>query len=199
MISYHWSAEWRYTFSDVLQQQFLYCFTWNSFHMQLSLCFDPWIFQLSVRFWQVLVLFWWLSILVTVHKPCHVSRASRITTAGTIFTEICFGVSNEWFKSWSHVLLIKVKRLAKNFLAVRPEKVTRKKKRKKTRTVIAKLLALNANALNLSRHVQLCFSEVRIRSFAMGIIKVIRQWSFKNAKLMSFISWNLQLWYRKST
>ena len=89
------------------------------------------IYQLSAQFWQVLLLSWMLSVLVTVHKPCHVSRASRITTSGTIFTEICFGVSKEWFKSWSHVLLIKVKTMAKNFLAVRPEKVTRRKKRKK--------------------------------------------------------------------
>ena len=35
-----------------------------------------------------------------VYKPCHVPHASRIATSGTIFTEICFGVSKEYVKSW---------------------------------------------------------------------------------------------------
>ena len=38
------------------------------------------------------------------------------------------------------------KTLTKNLSAVHPEKVTRMKKRKKTRKAIAKLFALNANA-----------------------------------------------------
>ena len=39
------------------------------------------------------------------------------------------------------------KKLNKKLLAVRPEKVTRRKKRKKMRKAIAKLFALNANAI----------------------------------------------------
>ena len=85
------------------------------------------------RFWQFLVLFWMLWMLVNVHKPCHVPYASRIPTSGTIFRERCFGVFKEWVRSWSHVFLItKIKTLAKKLLVVRPEKVTRRKKNKKT-------------------------------------------------------------------
>ena len=83
-----------------------------------------------------------------MYKPYHVPHASRITTSGTIFTEICFGVSKEWVRSWSQVFLItKVKTFAKKFLGVRPVKVTRRKKKKeKKKIAIAKLFALNANA-----------------------------------------------------
>ena len=78
--------------------------------------------------------------------PC-LSAAMRHTTWRTIFTERPFSVSKEWVRSWSHAFLIADhKTLTKKFLAVRPEKVTRRKKRKKTRKVIAKLFALNANA-----------------------------------------------------
>ena len=52
-------------------------------------------------------------------------------------------------RSWATVFLItKLKTLAKSFLAVRPEKMMRRKKRKKNRMGIAKLFALNANAKN---------------------------------------------------
>ena len=72
------------------------------------LCFDPYIFchllvvhitcfrVFSSRFWQFLVLF-----LDPVHagyhafKLCHVPQESWITTSGTTFTGICFGVSKE--------------------------------------------------------------------------------------------------------
>ena len=67
-----------------------------------------------------LVLFWIFWMLVTVHKLCHVTHTSRITTCGKKF----FGV-----------------------LAVRSEKITRRKK--KTRMAIAKFFALNANAIML--------------------------------------------------
>ena len=79
-----------------------------------------------------LVLFWMLRMLVTVHKPCCVPHASRTTTSGTIFTERLFSVSKEWVRSWSHAFLITYdKTLTKKLLAVRPEKVTRRKKRSK--------------------------------------------------------------------
>ena len=50
---------------------------------------------------------------------------------------------------WSHIyLIIYDKTLTGKLLAVRPEKVTGKKKRiKRTREAIAKLFALNANAV----------------------------------------------------
>ena len=83
-------------------------------------------------FWLFLVLFWMLWMLVTVHKMRNVPQASKITTTGTVFTEIFFDVSKEWVSSWSHVLSItKVKTLAKKLLAVRPEKKKGKEKKKK--------------------------------------------------------------------
>ena len=98
-------------------------------------------------FWLFIVLFWILWILVTVHNPCHVPHALRTTTWSTILTERHFSVSKEWVRSWSHAFLITShKTLTKKLLTVRPEKVTRKKKKKKTRKAIAKLFALNANA-----------------------------------------------------
>ena len=48
-----------------------------------------------MNFWLFLVLFWMLWMLVPVNKPRHVPHASQITTWGTIFTKIVFGVSKE--------------------------------------------------------------------------------------------------------
>ena len=48
----------------------------------------------------------------------------------------------------------KVKTFAKNLLTVRPENVTRRK-RKKTRTAIAKLFALNANPMILKTRIKI--------------------------------------------
>ena len=80
-------------------------------------------------------------------KVCHVLHASRLTTYGTIFLEIFFGVSKEWVKSWSHVFLISnLNIFPKKLLVVRPEKGTRREKKNKTRMAIAKLIALNAKA-----------------------------------------------------
>ena len=155
----------------------LYCFTWSSnqlLNLNIFLfCFFR-LFNLSTRFfsgltleysainrlanlfqlfpssWLILVLFWWLWILVTVHKPCHVPHASWVTTWGTIFIERLFSVSQEWVRSWSHAFLITYdKTLTKKILAVRPEKVTRRRKRKnrKNRMAIAKFFAFNANAV----------------------------------------------------
>ena len=84
-----------------------------------------------------------------MHKPYPVPHASQITTLGTIFTEIYFGVSKEGVRSWKHVFLVtKLKTLPKKLLAVRPEKVTRRKKRKKIEWQLQSFFALNANAKN---------------------------------------------------
>ena len=106
--------------------------------------------KLFPSFWLFLVLFWMLWIMVTVHKPCHVTHKSRITTWRKLFMERPFSVSNEWVRSWSHAYLIAYhKTLTKKLLAVCPEKVTRRKKEKKTRKSITKLFALKANKINL--------------------------------------------------
>ena len=58
-------------------------------------------------------------------------------------------MSKERVGSWSHAFLItNVITLGKKLLALRPEKGTRRKKMKKTRTATAKFSALNANAIN---------------------------------------------------
>ena len=148
---------------NVLQQQFLYRFTWSSnqflfwtpflsffffffwlqillFINSISLCFDHLLAKLFPSFRLFLVLFWILWTLVFMEKSCHVPRASWLTTSGTIFREIFFGVSKEWVRSWSHTVLISnLKTLAKNLLAVHLAKGTRRKKRRKTRMTIAKI------------------------------------------------------------
>ena len=87
--------------------------------------------NLFKSFLLLLVLFWMLRMLVTFHKPCPVPHASRITWR-TVFTERLFSVSKEWVRYWSHTFLITYdKTMTKNLLAVRPEKVARRKKRKK--------------------------------------------------------------------
>ena len=56
-------------------------------------------------------------------------------------------MAKEWVRSWSHAFLIAYhKTLSKKLLAIRLEKVTRRKK-EKTRKAITKLFALNANAI----------------------------------------------------
>ena len=156
-------AECRYThflMTNVLQQQFLYCLTWNSNQLlnlniisflflqtfllinsislllmiesSASIHWQTGLTNLFPSFLLFLVLFWMLWMLVTVYKPCCVPHASRTTTSGTIFTERLFSVSKEWVRSWSHAFLITYdKTLTKKLLAVRPEKVTRRKKRSK--------------------------------------------------------------------
>ena len=100
--------------------------------------------------WLIFVLFLTLWILVTVHKLCHVPYAWWITTWGTIFIEITFSASLECVRSWSHAFFITYdKMFTKKLLVVCLEKVTRRKKikNKKTRMAIAKLFALNTNAI----------------------------------------------------
>ena len=137
--------------TNVLQQQFLYCFTWSSsqllnlnirrlFYLSTrflsalaiessAIHWLPGLTYLFLSFWLFLVgFFWMLWMLVTV----HVRHASQITTWGTIFTVRLFSVFKEWIRSWSHALLITYdKTFTKNLLLVRPEEVTRRKKKKK--------------------------------------------------------------------
>ena len=170
IVSDHQPADCRYYIFYltiyVLQQQFLLLHKGKqsisfSEHLLFSFTSDLFTYQLdfsflticitcfrvsSGRFWHFLVLFWMLLMLVTVHEPCHVPHALWIRTSETIFMEICSGMSKEWVRSWSHVFLItKVKTFHKKLLAVCPEKVARRKKRKKTRMAIAKLFALDTN------------------------------------------------------
>ena len=89
---------------------------------RVSECFLCFFFCFFLMLW----------MLVTVHKPCHVPHALRITTWRTIFMERIFSVSKEWVRSWSDASLIAYhKTFSKKLLAVRPEKVARRKKRKK--------------------------------------------------------------------
>ena len=95
-------------------------------------------------FWLFLVLFWILWMLVTMDKPCHGPHTSRMTTWVTVFTRIRFSVSKKWVRSWSHVFVVTYhKTLPRKLLAVRPEKVTTKEKRRKIRQAIATFFALN--------------------------------------------------------
>ena len=128
--------------TNVLQQQLLYFFTWSS-NQLLNLNIFLQIFYLSTQFfsvltlessaihwlanlfpsfWLFLVLYWMLRMLVTMFKLCHVPHASRITTWGTLSTEIYFGVSKEWVRSWSHAsLIIYHKTFVKKLKAARPK------------------------------------------------------------------------------
>ena len=158
---------------NVLQEQFLYCFTWSSNQLlnlnifsfvfleifllinTNSSCFDDWIFcqhsltnwsdQLVSKFLAVSCAFLDLWMLVTMDKPCHGPHTSRMTTWITIFTRILFSVSKKWVRSWSHVFVITYhETLPRKLLAIRPEKVTTKEKRRKTRQSIATFFELNA-------------------------------------------------------
>ena len=130
--------------TNVFQQQLLYFFIWSSnqllnlnifsffrlfdlltrFLSVLTLEAIHWLANFFPSFWQFLVLFWMLWMLVTVFKVtvCHVPHASRITTWGTLFTERFFSASKEWVRSWSHAsLIIYHKMFGKMFKAVRPK------------------------------------------------------------------------------
>ena len=129
--------------TNALQQQLSYFFTWSSNQLiwtsslssdfllinSISLCFDSWIFYHPLTswltfssFWLFLVLFWMLWMLVTMFKACLVAHASRITTWGTLFTEILFSLSKEWIRSWPHTSLITYdKTFAKKLKAIRPK------------------------------------------------------------------------------
>ena len=159
----------RFLMTCFLQQQFLYWFTWSSnqllnliifsfLSLQTFLLINSIFLVLTIEssasihwqtdltnlfpsFWLFLVFFRMLWMLVTVHKPCHVPHASRITTSGTIFTEKLFSVSKEWVRPWSHAFLITYdKTLTKKLLVVSPEKLTRRKKRKKLERQLRSIL-----------------------------------------------------------
>ena len=91
-------------------------------------------------------------MVVTVNKLCYIQHTSRITTWGTIFTEIFFGVSKKWDRSWSHASVVtNLKTFTKKLLPVHPKTILRireKKNEKKKRMAIAKHFALHANAIN---------------------------------------------------
>ena len=139
--------------TNVLQQQFLYCFIWcsnqllnlnifsfcsNVFTYQLDffvltiemICHSltNWPVNLFINFWLFLVLFWML----WMHKSCCVPHVSQVKNSGTMFTKRLYSVSKEWVRSWSQAFLITYdKTLTKKLLAFHPEKVMRRKKRKK--------------------------------------------------------------------
>ena len=123
----------------------------------ISLCFDPWIFynlliaNLFPNFSLLIVFFWMLWMLVTVNDLCYVPHVSRITWE-TNFTEIFFGVSKKWARSWSYASLItSLKTLTKKLLTVCLENWKRmKKKKKKNRMAVSKLLSLNSNTMKWS-------------------------------------------------
>ena len=167
------SIAFYFLMTNVLQQQFLYCFIWSR-NQLLNLNIFSFLFlqtfYLSTRFISVLtlkssaihwltcfrvssglflVLFWMLWMLVTVHKLCHVPHASRITTCGTIFTERHFNVSKEWVRSWSHATTYHKTFIKKLFGGTSRKSDEKGIKKKKTRMAIAKLFALNANAVNV--------------------------------------------------
>ena len=100
--------------------------------------------NLFLSFWLFPVHFWMLWMLVTMHKPCHVPHASQITTSRLNFTEICFGVSKEWVRSWLHVFLIS---WLKSFWQSVQNKWREAKTEKKLEWQLQKLFALNANAI----------------------------------------------------
>ena len=109
-----------YLMKHVIQQQFLYWFIWGTNQLVL------------------------LNIFL---KPCHEPHALQLTTWGTIFTKICFGVSKKWVRSWSHASVVtNLKMFPKKRLTGRPKTVLRIRKRKKT-MAIAKRFALYANAI----------------------------------------------------
>ena len=145
---------------NVLQEQFLYCFTWSSNQLlnlnifsfvfleifllfnTNSSCFDDWIFcqhsltnwsdQLVSKFLAVSCAFLDLWMLVTMDKPCHGPHTSRMTTWITIFTRILFSVSKKWVRSWSHVFVITYhETLPRKLLAIRQKKWQQRKKEEK--------------------------------------------------------------------
>ena len=182
----------RFLMTSFLKQQFLYWFTWSSnqllnliifsfLSLQTFLLINSIFLFLTIEssasihwqtdltnlfpsFWLFLVFFRMLWMLVTVHKPCHVPHASRITTSGTIFTEKLFSVSKEWVRPWSHAFLItydKTLTYDKAFGSL-SRKIDEKEKKKKTRKAIAKHFALNLNAKNIfvSRTGMFCLIKI---------------------------------------
>ena len=149
----HYSVVKHFLMTIVLQQQFLYCFMWSAaikflIWTYLFFFFRLFTYQLDFsqfwplnalpstnlfpNFWLFLVLFRMLWMLFTVHNPCHMLHASRITTWRTIFTKRLFSVSKEWVRSWSHAFLITYnKTFTKKAFASPSGKRDEKEKKKK--------------------------------------------------------------------
>ena len=86
-----------------------------------------------------------LWMLVTMHNPCYVPRASPIITWGTIFTKRLFSVQGMSQILVTHFLdNLLYKTMTEKLLAVRPEMWREGQKEKKTRKPTEKLFALNA-------------------------------------------------------
>ena len=65
-----------------------------------------------------------------------------------MFTELFYGVSEEWAKSWSHTFSVtKLKTLFKKLSTVHPKTLTRRRKRRRKKKTIAKRFALHAIAI----------------------------------------------------
>ena len=142
--------------TNVLEQQFLYCFTWSS-NQLLNLKIFSFLFLHTLLlinsiylFWPLnkfsaihwltcfrvssrlfLGLFWMLWMLVTMHKLYHVPHTPQITTCGTIFTERHFSVSKEWVRSWSHASLITYHETFTKKLFSGPSRKSDKKEKKR--------------------------------------------------------------------
>ena len=101
-----------------------------------------------------------------------------------------FSVSKEWVRSWSHAFLITYqKTLTKKLLAVRPEKATRsKKKKKKTRKATAKLFALNANAINMIKlNVSIIFFDLFHNYKDLVLFRLLENKKLRNCLSSSFL------------
>ena len=134
--------------------------------ISIFLCFVNWIFcypltNLSPSSWLILVLFWMLWILVTVHKRCHVPHVLRIKTWGTTFLERFFNVSQEWLR-FGHTLSWEL--MIKRWLNSSWQSVKKKwaggKKEKKPRMATAKLLPFHTNAKSKFFYWHSCLSQL---------------------------------------
>ena len=104
------------------------CFDLLSSSYYLATCVT--CFRVSgACFWPFLVHFWLLWILVTVHEPCLVPHASRITAWGTIFREIFLVCP----RNGSDLSSLKLRCWLKIFWQFVQKKWQEGKKRKKTR------------------------------------------------------------------
>ena len=127
-----------------------------------------------------LVLFWWmLWMLVTVHKLWHEPHASPITTSGVIFMERIFSVSKEWVRSWSHGFLITYhKTFTKKLFRGPSRKTEEKEKKKQSRIGLTKLFALRKrNKLEWQLQSFLRFTQTQLRVLTNWMnIGVMKNW-----------------------
>ena len=88
-LPYHWFSIWS---SFLFLQTFLLINSISVFWSLNLLSSTSYLANLFPKFWLFLLFFWMLWMLVTVNKPYHVPHSSRITTWGTIFMDVFFGV-----------------------------------------------------------------------------------------------------------